>query len=157
MTAPVAAITVAEADASLIGSVMTVMETAFEARFGEAWAREQCLSIMGLPGVWLTVARSGDMITGFTLSRVIVDEAELLLIAVLPEIQGKGIGALLLEDMVKRATNRGATRLHLEVREGNPAFGLYRRFGFIPVGRRKAYYHGEFGQSFDALTLTLAL
>jgi ribosomal-protein-alanine N-acetyltransferase len=153
----VAEVTIAEADASAVESVMAVMETAFDTRFGEAWRREQCLSILGLPGVWLTVARSGELIKGFALSRVIADEAELLLIAVLPEIQGKGIGALLLEDMVKRAASRGATRLHLEVREGNPALSLYHRFGFIPVGRRKAYYHGDFGQSFDALTLTLIL
>jgi ribosomal-protein-alanine N-acetyltransferase len=154
---PVAEVTIAEADANAVESVMAVMETAFDSRFGEAWRREQCLSIMGLPGVWLTIARSGELIKGFALSRIIADEAELLLIAVSPQMQGKGVGALLLEDMVKRATSRGAVRLHLEVREGNPAFSLYDRFGFIPVGRRKGYYRGEFGQSFDALTLTLML
>lgn len=149
-----APVTIIEADASAIDSISLVIQKAFDPRFGEAWRREQCLSILGLPGVWLTLAQCGDEVKGFTLSRIILDEAELLLIAVLPEMQGKGIGAALIDDMIKRANQRNATRLHLEVRDGNPAIALYRRFGFIPVGRRPSYYHGQFGQSFDALTLT---
>jgi [ribosomal protein S18]-alanine N-acetyltransferase len=140
-----------------IDSVMSVMEDAFDANYGEAWNRDQCLGIIGLPGVWLTLALYDDRIAGFTLDRIIVDEAELLLIAVAPELHARGIGSMLLNAAIKSATNRGATKLHLEVRDGNPANALYRRFGFAPVGRRRAYYHGQFGQSFDALTLTRSL
>jgi ribosomal-protein-alanine N-acetyltransferase len=146
-----------DADAGAIDSVMAVMETAFDPGFGEAWQREQCLGIMGLPGVWLTLGLCDDQVKGFTLSRIIADEAELLLIATVPEIRKQGLGALLLENVINNAALRGASRLHLEVREGNPASGLYQRFGFVPVGRRRAYYKGKFGQSFDALTLTMML
>jgi ribosomal-protein-alanine N-acetyltransferase len=52
------------------------------------------------------------------------------------------------------ATTRGADRLHLEVRDGNPAIKLYSRSGFSEVGRRKNYYTGRDGQIYDALTLT---
>lgn len=140
-----------------IDAVMTVMDQAFDRSFGEAWKREQLLGIIGLPGVWLKLVNMDDQVAGFALSRVIVDEAELLLIAIAPLMHKRGIGTILLKDIIKGAAARGATRLHLEVREGNPASNLYPRLGFIPVGRRRAYYHGKFGQSFDALTLSLPL
>lgn len=157
MNATMTPIAIVEADAGAIDSVMTVMDRAFDSSFGEAWKREQCLGILGLPGVWLSLATRDDQVEGFALSRIVVDEAELLLIAVSPQAQGRGTGALLIDDTVCEARARGARRLHLEVRDGNPALSLYQRFNFIPVGRRPGYYLGQFGQSFDALTLTRTL
>lgn len=154
MNATMASISIAEADATAIDSVMSIIDRAFDDSFGEAWQREQCLSILGLPGVWLLMGEDAGQIAGFALSRMIVDEAELLLIAVEPQLRRRGIGAQLLEASINQASARGATRLHLEMRVGNPALDLYQRFGFIPVGRRRDYYRGKFGQSFDALTLT---
>jgi len=137
-----------------IDSVMEVMETAFDPQFGEAWNRGQCLGILGLPGVWLVVARVDGVVAGFALARVVFDDAELLLIAVRPLWRGKGIGRALLDEIVLSAGRRGAARLHLEVREGNPALALYEQGGFAPVGRRRAYYTGNMGQTYDALTLS---
>lgn len=150
-------VSIAEADAGAIDAVMSVMETAFDPTFGEAWRREQCLGILGMPGVWLTLALNADQIKGFTLCRLIADEAELLLIAVEPSAQNQGIGGILLEHAIHCASQKGASRLHLEMREGNPAAQLYQRFGFAPIGRRAAYYRGKFGEAFDALTLTCML
>jgi len=157
MNATMTPIAIVEADATAIDSVMTVMDRAFDSSFGEAWKREQCLGILGLPGVWLSLATRDDQVQGFALSRIVVDEAELLLIAVSPQTQGRGTGALLIDETVREAKARGATRLHLEVRDGNPALSLYQRFNFTLVGRRRGYYLGQFGQSFDALTLTRIL
>lgn len=157
MNATISPIEIVEADATAIDSVMSVMDRAFDSSFGEAWKREQCLGILGLPGVWLSVARRHDQVEGFALSRLVVDEAELLLIAVSPQAQGRGIGTLLINETVREAKARGAARLHLEVRDGNPALSLYQRFNFTPVGRRRGYYLGKFSQSFDALTLTHTL
>jgi Acetyltransferases len=147
-------VTIIEADEGFIDSVMAVMERAFDPAFGEAWQREQCLGILGMPGVWLTLGMSGGEANGFTLCRMIADEAELLLIAVDPAVRNQGIGGLLLQNAIMRAAHLGASRLHLEMREGNPAATLYRRFGFVEVGRRPAYYRGKFGKPFDALTFT---
>jgi len=91
------------------------------------------------------------------LTRAAGGEAELLLIAVIPKMQGKGIGLQLIDSVIKDAAARGASLLHLEVRDGNEAYHLYRKLGFVPVGRRTSYYRGRFGQSFDALTLTKTL
>ena len=145
---------IAEAGPEAIDSVMEVMEQAFDPVYGEAWNRAQCLGILGLPGVWMSLARIDGEAAGFALGRIVLDDAELLLIAVKPLARGKGIGKRLLDDMIRAARARGAARLHLEVRDGNPALGLYSQTGFEPIGRRKGYYTGHLGQAYDALTLT---
>ena len=136
--------------------VMKVMDLAFGKRFGEAWTRSQLAGILPMVGVSLMIAREerDQTAVGFSLSRTVVDDSELLLIAVLPSHHRRGAGRLLLEDFVERARNDRAARVHLEVRDGNPAVDMYRSAGFSPVGRRKNYYHSIDGQRFDAITLS---
>jgi ribosomal-protein-alanine N-acetyltransferase len=107
-----------------------------------------------MAGVGLTLALDGrGSARGFALGRVVAGEAELLLLAVRREAQGRGIGQRLLDRFARDAYSRGARALHLEVRDGNPAMHLYLRKGFHEVGRRRNYYTGRGGGLFDALTL----
>jgi [ribosomal protein S18]-alanine N-acetyltransferase len=140
-----------------LDEVMKVMNRAFSPSFGEAWTRSQCAGILPMSGVTLTLAESDHGLAGFSLVRSVADESELLLLAVEPAEQGRGIGHALLEQFVAEAKHRGASRLHLEVRDGNPATGLYFSAGFSPAGRRRNYYHGPDNQAFDAITLTLSV
>ena len=94
---------------------------------------------------------------GFSLVRSIAGESELLLLAVLPGRHREGIGTRLLDDFIDRARLDGLARVHLEVRDGNPAVAMYRAAGFVPVGRRRNYYRGLDGLRFDALTYALDL
>ena len=138
-----------------LDQVMRVMEAAFSAAYGEAWTRSQCAGILPMAGVALTIAHdaeSGEAI-GFSLIRHVANEAELLLLAVLPSRHREGIGTRLLDQFMRKAKASGASRVHLEVRDGNPAVAMYRAAGFAPVGRRRNYYHGVDGRRFDALTL----
>ncbi len=135
-------------------AVVGVMEGAFDPRFGEAWTLSQCAGLLPLPGVWLTVARNDGEVLGFSLSRIVADEAELLLLAVKPQAQRSGIGKSLLDQFERSATGRGARRLHLEVRDGNHAVNLYHSSAFTLVGRRRRYYNGQDGQLYDALSLS---
>ena len=135
--------------------VMRVMNRAFSPSFGEAWTRSQCAGILPMSGVTLTLAESDLGLAGFSLVRSVVDESELLLLAVEPAEQRRGIGQALLDQFVASAKERGVQRLHLEVRDGNPAVNLYFSAGFAPAGRRRNYYHGPDSQTFDAITLTL--
>lgn len=138
-----------------LDSVIQVMNSAFDERFGEAWTRSQCAGILPMPGVKLVVARFGDgRSVGFALYRTIAGEAELLLLAVSPEFRRRGIGRMLLDQFLDHARDRGVTRVHLEVREGNPAVIMYRSAGFGLAGRRPKYYHGRYGGEYDALTLS---
>jgi ribosomal-protein-alanine N-acetyltransferase len=140
-----------------LDEVMATMHAAFDPRFGEAWSRGQCAGILSMPGVWLLLGRSNGVGAGFALARVILDEAELLLLAVRPELRRGGIGTALLHGVAQEARVRGAFRLHLEMRENNQAGALYRGAGFCEVGRRPRYYRGGDGRSFDAITLAYPL
>lgn len=139
-----------------LGQVMTVMDDSFDPCFGEAWTASQCAGLFAMPGVWLTLARDDELgeTVGFALSRIVVDEAELLLLAVRRDVQGRGVGKKLLDRYALLARRRGATRLHLEVREGNHAVKLYEKAGFGLIGRRANYYSGPDGRNYDALTFS---
>ncbi|HKH27466.1 MAG TPA: ribosomal protein S18-alanine N-acetyltransferase [Sphingomicrobium sp.] len=153
--ASAAELQIAAGGSSDLDSVIQVMNSAFDERFGEAWTRSQCAGILPMPGVRMVVARFGDgQSAGFALYRTIGDEAELLLLAVSPEFRRRGIGRMLLRQFLDHARDRGVTRVHLEVREGNPAVTMYRSAGFGLAGRRPKYYHGRFGGEYDALTLS---
>lgn len=145
--------TLREGNEGDIGPLMDVMEHAFDPVFGEAWNAGQCLGILSLPDVWLTFAEEGTRTVGFALSRLLMDEAELLLLAVEPEARRHGVGRALIERTCVIAAEKGGRRLLLEVRDGNAAFDLYRDAGFGEIGRRRAYYHGSDGTTRDALTL----
>ena len=141
-----------------LDSVMTIMTAAFEPRFGEGWTRSQCAGILPMSGVCLVLARqSNGRPLGFSLFRTIAGEAELLLLAVAPPHRRRGIGRRLLDEFLGRARAGGAGRVHLEVRDGNPAVSMYRAAGFDQVGRRSHYYKGKDGSRFDAITLAREL
>jgi ribosomal-protein-alanine N-acetyltransferase len=137
--------------------VEALMADAFDPRFGEAWTRGQCLGIMALPGVWLTVASVDNEPAGFALSRIVIDEAELLLLATAPSHRRQGVGAALLRAVIADARDKAAAAVHLEVRDGNDAVKLYQQAGFAKVGQRRDYYRGTSGQVSDAFTYRLAL
>lgn len=85
---------------------------------------------------------------GFTISHLVAGELTLMNIAVHPDTQSKGYGAMLLQDLIDFASGgplhcKAALNypIFLEVREHNrSAIALYRKFGFQDIGRRPHYY-----------------
>ena len=68
------------------------------------------------------------------------DEAHVATLGVTGELQGQGVGSLLLDDLLAEADKRSPVVL-LEVRADNEAAQhLYRRRGFTEIGRRRGYY-----------------
>ncbi|MDR6788196.1 ribosomal-protein-alanine N-acetyltransferase [Sphingomonas sp. BE138] len=157
MTTRVRLVELAPGGAADAEAVDRIMIAAFDPRYGEAWTRSQCIGILSMPGVWLTLARVEGAIVGFALVRAIMDEAELLLIAVEPAARGRGVGGALLRGVIAECEGRGVARLHLEVRANNPAVGLYVANGFRQAGVRRHYYRGRDGQAFDAHTYARTL
>lgn len=139
-----------------LDGVMAVMDAAFGQSFGEAWTRSQLAGILPMGGVGLMLARdpNNELAVGFSLSRTVADESELLLIAVVPDYHRRGVGRQLLNQFLDRARNDHVARVHLEVRDGNPALDLYHSAGFSAVGRRRNYYRSADGRRFDAITLS---
>ena len=84
-----------------------------------------------------TVCVDGEQVLGFLVSRALVDEREILNVAVDPAYRGRGTG----RSLVERELQMGAAAWFLEVRESNAAaLALYRRAGFQEAGKRAAYY-----------------
>ena len=137
-----------------LDALAAISAAAFDPRFGEAWSGPQLRGTLQQPGSWLRLACRDDAMVGFSLCRLIVDEAELLLIAVVPEARGVGIGNALLSAAVEDARGRGVAEMFLEMRDGNAsAHALYRALGFAEVGRRRDYYRGAGDLRFDAITM----
>lgn len=96
--------------------------------------------------------------SGFVLSRVTLDEAEILSVAIEKPARGKGRARLLLSQHLQALAHAGAARVHLEVEEGNaPAFALYRRLGFQQSGLRPGYYTRPDGSRATAVSMTYEL
>ncbi len=140
-----------------LATVEPIIQAAFDPRYGEAWTRSQCTGVMAMPGVTLTIAELDGAPVGFAITRAILDEAELLLLAVDPKKRRRGIGSALLRAAIAACETQGARKLHLEVRAGNEAVMLYRKAGFEKIGERRNYYRGAGGKLFDAHTFARAL
>lgn len=152
------AVQLALGDSADLDAVMEIMAAAFDPRFGEGWTRSQCAGILPLSGVQLMLARDErGAVHGFSLLRTVADETELLLLAVAPGAQRRGFGTALLDHFIDHGRAGGVRRLHLEVRDGNPAVAMYQGFGFKAEGRRRKYYSGQDGSQHDALTMTREL
>lgn len=157
---------------ALVDRIMAVMEAAFDPAYGEGWNRRQVADALTLSSSHAMVvdaagapipscgddpARPDSAPAGFVLTRHVLDEEELLLIAVVPGARRRGVGAALIEHLFAEARTRGVTRVFLEMRRGNPAIELYRKFGFEPIGERRNYYRMANGERVDAITFARSI
>jgi ribosomal-protein-alanine N-acetyltransferase len=102
-------------------------------------------------GAWL-VQEDGRM-TGYAVMMQVLDEAHLLNISILPDLQRGGRGSALLMHVFDQARTHHATRMLLEVRPGNVSGrGFYGHHGFLEIGRRRGYYEGHEGRE-DAIVM----
>jgi len=105
--------------------------------FDAPWSSADITEVLAGPGAF---GLEIDPV-GFILFRAIVDEAEVLTIAVRPAHQRRGVASTLLGGAIELATAQGARSMFLEVAEDNPAAqAFYLRHGFVEVGRRAGYY-----------------
>ena len=108
-------------------------------------------------GNTLTVLTVDGVTSGIAAVMHVLDESELLEIAVQHAMQGRGYGKALLAQAIALARRNGAVRMFLEVRESNArARKMYTSFGFEETGRRKNYYPTENGRE-DAILMTAQL
>lgn len=103
-------------------------------------------------GLFLGRAREPD---GFVISRRVLDEAEILSVALARGARGRGFSRTLLAHHLDSLAAIGVAHVHLEVEEGNgPALALYRGHGFFESGRRPEYYVRPNGTRAAALSMT---
>ncbi len=91
-----------------------------------------------------TLSGSAAIPAGFLMFRVSAGEAEILTVAVDPARRNTGIGAGLVDEMIRLCLHERLEEIFLEVDESNrAALSVYRKKGFKIVGERKGYYPAE--------------
>jgi ribosomal-protein-alanine acetyltransferase len=107
------------------------------------WSRTAYEKLLGQAGALAFVCELGRAIVGFIIARQAADEAEILNLAVTPQSRRTGHGSALLLAALQEFQQQNVTRVFLEVRDSNAtAIAFYRKHGFVPTSRRKAYYSG---------------
>jgi ribosomal-protein-alanine N-acetyltransferase len=78
---------------------------------------------------------------GFLLGRHVVDEGEILTVAIAPALRRGGLARSLLHHFIGESEKQGATRVFLEVAVNNQAaVALYEQMGFRKISLREKYY-----------------
>ncbi|TMU82745.1 ribosomal-protein-alanine N-acetyltransferase [Bacillus sp. BHET2] len=87
------------------------------------------------------VAEDEEQVVGYCGVWLVVDEAHITNVAVLPDYRGRGMGEGLMRKIMGIASEFGARVMTLEVRVSNAAAQhVYRKLGFQDGGIRKRYY-----------------
>jgi len=127
------------------------------ASFADPWGPGDFRSVLDSPQTIFLVAgdESSEALAGYAIALTVLDESEILNIAVDPAVRGRGLGGRLLDSAIDEVVKRGAVAAFLEVRESNVAARqLYRSRGFEELSRRRRYYRTPVE---DALVLRLAM
>lgn len=123
--------------ASDIGAVVAIEK----ASYSVPWSETTFRGLLRRRDAELVVAANGETVIGFAVLWCVLDQAELGNVAVSRQWRGRGVGELLVVEMVRRAARRSVSEIFLEVRPSNTvARRLYERLGFSMVGRRRNYY-----------------
>ena len=109
--------------------------------FADPWSETSVASELDNPlSLWLIAEEEGTVL-GYVGSQTVLDETDMMNIAVRPECRRRGIAAALIGELVNQLREHGSHVLRLEVRESNvPAIALYESMGFTQLGLRKNYY-----------------
>ncbi|WP_214484450.1 ribosomal protein S18-alanine N-acetyltransferase [Bacillus sp. SM2101] len=121
-----------------IDNVLKVEETSF----ATPWSKDIFLSeINNNKYAHYIVAEENGLVIGYCGAWLIIDEAHITNVALLPEYRGRKLGEAMLKQLVDFAKALGAKTMTLEVRVSNIiAQSLYRKLGFNDGGIRKNYY-----------------
>lgn len=116
-----------------------------ESQFQESLLRHHCLVVVG-----------SDQLIGYAVFSTVLDEAEILNIAITEDMHGQGYGRLLIDHLISRVAEK-AKRLFLEVRASNfAAIHLYQNSGFVEICERRNYYQTAHGSE-DAIVMAMEL
>ena len=118
----------------------------------DPWSAEQFWGELAQPTREYVVAEDSGVIIGYAGAYLLPPDADVQTIAVSGAAQGRGVGRLLLEELITIAVRNKCSQLLLEVRSDNAsALGMYERFGFESLSKRRDYY----ASGVDALIMRL--
>ena len=116
--------------------------------FSNGWSDGDLEKMLAGPGYSCLVARrEGDGAKpplGFVIIRSVLDEAEVITIAVNPNARRNGIAELLMAEAIRQLQAERVKTLFLEVASGNlAATQLYAKLGFEQISNRQGYYSSQ--------------
>jgi len=125
------------------GSDLSAVTEIEQASFADPWSAREFASVLAVDHCIFLVAvsiSSGEVV-GYIVAIAVLDEGEILNVAVAPEVRAEGIGGVLLDAVLKQVEQRGTESMFLEVRVSNAAArALYQSRGFEDISKRKNYY-----------------
>ncbi len=113
-----------------------------ETCFSDAWTKQNFLDSLNEKTAHLLVIESGSGdVAGYACLYQVLDEGEIVNVAIDPNHRQKGLGAMLVNGLMNLGRELGTERFFLEVRKGNAAGrALYTSLGFVECGTRKGFY-----------------
>ena len=122
---------------SHVAQVAALEKACFTTPWSENSVRAELTNPLSL---WLVAVDHGEVV-GYVGSQSVMDEADMMNVAVSDSYRRKGIARQLVGALITALDKRGVLSLTLEVRASNePAKQLYKQIGFEQVGRRPNYY-----------------
>ena len=119
-----------------------LLKNNFSINFDKFWSFDNLKNEFESENSKYIVAKTNNEIVGFAGIKIILDEAEIMNIAVRINKRKNGIGSLLLERLILIATDLNCNAINLEVNEENAqAIHLYEKYKFCRIGLRKNYYN----------------
>ncbi len=110
--------------------------------FDQPWSERMFIPEVEDENAYYLVGVRGDEVICYGGFHKVLDEAHITNIAVRADSRGRGIGTLLMSELISRARMLGVKYMTLEVRDNNEnAIKLYKSFGFTVEGIRKKYYN----------------
>lgn len=109
--------------------------------FQDPWSEQSIASELENPlSLWL-VAMEEDRLLGYVGSQTVLDETDMMNVAVDPAARRQGVARALIQELTAQLKQRGSRKLSLEVRASNlGAIRLYESLGFVRLGCRPGYY-----------------
>ena len=109
--------------------------------FSDPWSEKSVASELNNPLAFWLVAEDNGRVAGYIGSQTVLDETDMMNVAVHPDYRKQGIATALIVGLVEELRKMGSHSLTLEVRASNaPAIALYEKLSFVEIGRRKNYY-----------------
>jgi len=137
-------ITLQFADSSDAAILAAMSRDLVEDGLGWRYRAQSVRKLIADPETVTLVARIGEAMAGFGIMKFGDERAHLVLLAVRPVFQRRGIARRIIHWLVESAATAGVASIHVELRAQNTgAYALYRAIGFAETLRLPGYYSGR--------------
>jgi ribosomal-protein-alanine N-acetyltransferase len=125
-------------------AIASMSRELIEAGLGWQYRTERIRQLIDDPETVTLVARDGERMIGFAVMTFGDERAHLVLLAVRPACQRRGIARRMARWLIASATTAGIASIHVELRAQNEAaYAFYRALGFAETLRLPGYYRGR--------------